>query len=235
MSADAGGMPRIDAAAAPARRIVLFDFDGVLLHGDAFALFVVDALKRSYPRLLLALLLGLPLLPSLLVTRRWLARMCVSVMLLGLSAPRYAERAATFGRTLARQPGRFNREALTALRNHLAAGDRVLVVTGCEQQLVRAIFDELGLPDMELVASSLQPGPLGMRVHLHNIGRAKPRSLAAIGVQPEWDVAYSDSRQDLPMLAAAREAVLVNADPKLCRSVERALGRPVTRMHWQAP
>jgi phosphatidylglycerophosphatase C len=212
--------------------VVLFDFDGVLLRGDAFALFVADALKRSYPRLLLAWLLGLPLLPSLLLTRRWLARMCVSVALLGLSDARYTAKAERFGRTLARQPGRFNREALTALRQHLAAADRVLVVTGCEQRLVRAIFDDLGLPDVELVASSLQPGMLGMRVRLHNIGRTKLRSLAAIGVQPEWDVAYSDSRQDLPMLAAAREAVLVNADPRLCRSVERALGRTVRRVHW---
>lgn len=232
MSADAGGTPRADAAEASARRIVLFDFDGVLLRGDAFALFVGDALKRSRPRLLLALLLGLPLLPSLLATRRWLARMCVWVTLLGMSAQRYAERAETFGRVLARQPGRFSREALTALRNHLAAGDRVLVVTGCEQQLVRAIFDELGLPGMELVASSMQPGSLGMRVRLHNIGRTKLRALATIGVQPEWDVAYSDSRQDLPMLAAAREAVLVNANPKLCKSVERSLGRTVRRVHW---
>jgi phosphatidylglycerophosphatase C len=226
-------MPRTDAAAAPARRVVLFDFDGVLLRGDAFALFVADALKRSYPRLLLAWLLGLPLLPSLLLTRRWLARMCVSVVLLGLSDARYTAVAERFGRTLARQPGRFNREALTALRQHLAAADRVLVVTGCEQRLAQAILDELGLHGMELVASSLQPGALGMRVRLHNIGRAKPRSLAAAGVLPEWDVAYSDSRQDLPMLAAARDAVLVNADPKLCRSVERALGRTVRRVHWR--
>jgi phosphatidylglycerophosphatase C len=71
---------------------------------------------------------------------------------------------------------------LTALRQHLAAADRVLVVTGCEQRLVRAIFDDLGLPDVELVASSLQPGMLGMRVRLHNIGRTKLRSVAAIGV-----------------------------------------------------
>jgi phosphatidylglycerophosphatase C len=46
-------------------------------------------------------------------------------------------------------------------------------------------------------------------------------------------VAYSDSSQDLPMLALAAEAVLVNATPKLCKRVEKALGRSVTRAEWR--
>jgi phosphatidylglycerophosphatase C len=46
-------------------------------------------------------------------------------------------------------------------------------------------------------------------------------------------VAYSDSSQDLPMLARAGEAVLVNATPKLCKRVEKALGRSVTRVEWR--
>jgi phosphatidylglycerophosphatase C len=55
--------------------------------------------------------------------------------------------------------------------------------------------------------------------------------LARHGIEA-WQVAYSDSSQDLPMLALAGEAVLVNATPKLCKRVEKALGRSVTRVEW---
>jgi len=35
------------------------------------------------------------------------------------------------------------------------------------------------------------------------------------------------------MLALAAEVVLVNATPKLCKRVEKALGRSVTRAEWR--
>ncbi len=221
-----------DAAAVPPRRTVLFDFDGVLLRGDAFGEFVRARFRRARWRLLPAFLLVLPLLPTLPFTRRWAKKVFVRVALAGLSGPRYRALAQAFGDELARQPRRFHREALSRLRAHLAAGDAVMVVTGCEDTLVRSIFEGLGLPGVPILASRLVPGPLGMRVALHNIGRYKLESLAAAGVTPAWDVAYGDSVHDLPMLREAREAVLVNATPAWCKRVEQALGRSVTRVHW---
>lgn len=50
---------------------MLFDFDGVLLRGDAFGLFVRARLHRVRWRLLLGMVLALPMLPSLPFTRRW--------------------------------------------------------------------------------------------------------------------------------------------------------------------
>lgn len=210
----------------------LFDFDGVLMRGDAFGLFVRASLRRARWRYALAVLLALPLLPSLPFTRHWVVRAFVSAVLLGLSEPRYRRLAAEFGDALARQPGRFHREALTRLRRHVAEGDRVLVVTGCEETLVRSIFDALGLVDIPLLASRLKPGMIGMRVALHNVGVRKLESLRTAGVLPPWDVAYGDSVNDLPMLREAREAVLVNASPQWCKQVEQVLGRSVTRVHW---
>ncbi|MGH8126464.1 MAG: haloacid dehalogenase-like hydrolase, partial [Rhodanobacteraceae bacterium] len=60
----------------------------------------------------------------------------------------------------------------------------------------------------------------------------KVELLAQHGIEA-WHIAYSDSRQDLPMLALAAEAVLVNATPKLCKRVEKALGCSVTRAEWR--
>jgi phosphatidylglycerophosphatase C len=158
-------------------------------------------------------------------------RSLVHLGLLGLDEARYRDLAQAFAAGLVRQPGRFCREGLSALRRHQAAGDRIVIVTGCEESLVRGVLAELGITNVEVFASRLRPGRLGMRSDWHNIGRRKVELLARHGIEA-WQVAYSDSSQDLPMLALAAEAVLVNATPKLCKRVEKALGRSVTRAEW---
>ena len=47
-----------------------------------------------------------------------------------------------------------------------------------------------------------------------------------------WDIAYSDSSNDIQMLKCARDPVLVNADAETVRRVERALGREARKVDW---
>ncbi|WP_114238966.1 haloacid dehalogenase-like hydrolase [Dyella sp. C9] len=219
------------AADASAPRTVLFDFDGVLIHGDAFSLFLREQYRRSLLRKLAAVL-ALPWMTLVApFSRRLALRSVVHVGLLGLGERRYRQAAEAFGAGLVRRPRQFCRDGLNVLRRHQAAGDRVIVVTGCEHVLVSHILAQLGLQDIEVLASRLRPGLLGMRVKLHNVGRRKTALLAAAGVG-EWHVAYSDSLLDAPMLKPAAEAVLVNGTPKLCKKLEKALGRTITRVDW---
>jgi phosphatidylglycerophosphatase C len=223
--------PTGEVIVAPPQRVVLFDFDGVLIHGDAFTLFTRDRYARS----LLRKLLVVPTLPWLLLSWpfswRRPVRTLVHVSLFGVGEHAYAKAVRAFAAELVRRPKLFNRDGLQALRRHQAAGDRVIVVTGCEHALVSGILDELGLRDLEILASQLRPSWLGMRVQLHNVGRRKLQQLAAHGVR-EWQRAYSDSSMDLPMLKPAAEAVLVNGTPALCKKIEKALGRSVMRVEW---
>jgi len=229
MTGDA--LPPEAAAAEPAGpRVVLFDFDGVLIHGDSFGLFVRHLYATPWRRLLF--LLSLPLLLVLLPFSRWLViRWLVGIALLGLDERRYMAEAEAFAASLARRPKQFCRDGLQALRRHQAAGDRVLVVTGCEHTLVSGILRELGLSDLEVLASRFRPGGLGMRVLRHNVGRNKVLTLGEHGLT-EWDVAYGDSMYDVAMMKVAVEPVLVNGTPALCKKVEKILGRPVTRVAW---
>ncbi|WP_323137556.1 HAD family hydrolase [Dyella subtropica] len=212
-------------------RTVLFDFDGVLFRGDSFGVFMRERFGQSLFRRLMLV----PALPWMLVTWpiswRLPIRTAVHIGLLGLSERRYTEAAAAFAASLVRRPGQFSRDGLHALRRHQAAGDRVIVVTGCEQTVVRGILDQLGLDELEVLASELKPGLLGMRVKFHNVGRRKLVKLKAAGVV-EWQLAYSDSLQDIPMLKPATEAVLVNGTPKVCKRLEKVLGRTITRVDW---
>lgn len=213
------------------RRVVLFDFDGVLMHGDAFYLFVRDRYAGSLWRKGLALLCAPLLLLSLPFSRRWPLHVLVRIALLGLSEQGYQAAAAGFASALARRPGQFCRDGLRSLRAHQALGDRVIVVTGCEHALVSGILRELGLSGLEVLASQLRTGWSGMRPQWHNVGRRKVQSLARHGVTA-WQVAYGDSMNDAAMLKPADEAVLVNATPKLCKKVEKALGRTIRRVEW---
>ena len=221
---------KIDGDAATSS-VVLFDFDGVLIHGDAFYLFIRERYLRSLWRPLLALLCTPLLLLQLPFSRRLPVGMLVRIALLGLGEKRYQAMAGGFAATLARRPRQFSRDGLHALRRHQAGGDRVIVVTGCEQVLVNGILQQLGLTNLEVLASQLRPGWLGMRPLRHNVGRRKVQLLAQHGLTA-WQMAYSDSLHDVPMLKPAKEVVLVNGTPKLCKKVEKALGRTITRVEW---
>ncbi len=254
MSEGAGAIAASTDAAA-ASRTVLFDFDGVLIRGDSFAAFVRARYRRAPWRLLFAVPLVVLAGPLALSGRGrwWIVRRLVEVSLLGVGEARYREHVRAFAREHAERPRSFLREGIRALRRHLADGDRVVVVTGCEQHLARDLFAAIGLeacaieearesPEgmvrcpradrFELVASRLRPGWFGLRSAVHCFGVRKPRELAARGVAPPWAVAYTDSPADAPMLREAADAVLVNGTPGACRALERALGRSVRRVEW---
>lgn len=226
--------PEGDAAVPPceiAPRVVLFDFDGVLIRGDSFALFVRSRYAGSAWRKGVALLASPLLLLTWPLSRRLPLYVLVRIALLGLREPRYRAIADSFAATLARRPKQFCRDGLSQLRRHQAQGDRVIVVTGCEEVLANGILRELGLGGVEVLASQLRSGWLGVRPRRHNVGRRKVQSLAEHGVEA-WQVAYGDSMHDVAMLKQATEAVLVNATPKLCKRVEKALGRTIRRVEW---
>ncbi len=219
------------AATIAEQRVALFDFDGVLIHDDTFGMFIRDRYTRAWWRKALVLLISPWLLVVLPFSWRRALRTLVHVGLLGVGEARDRELALAFAQTRVHGPHQFCREGVRTLRRHLAAGDRVVIVTGCEDTLVRGVLAGLGVGDVEVLASRLRAGHLGMRGAWHNVGQRKVKLLAEHGIEA-WQFAYSDSIQDVPMLALAAEAVLVNATPKLCKRVEKALGRSVTRVDW---
>ena len=217
--------------AASAPRIVLFDFDGVLFCGDAFYLFIKERYATAFWRKLLALLTLPWLLLCLPFSRKLAMRTLIHVGLFGMGPQRYQLTVEAFADQLVRRPRQFYRDSLLRLRKHQAEGDKVIVVTGCERLLVSRVLAQLGLTDLDILATELKPGWSGMRVRAHNIGRRKVQRLAADGIT-RCRVAYSDSLQDLPMLKLADEPVVVNGTPNLCKRVEKGLARTVARVAW---
>lgn len=220
-----------DTSRTAPQPVVLFDFDGVLLHADAFHLFVRQRYMRAPWRALLVLACLPVLLVQLPVSRLAAGRLLSRIALLGIRECRFQALTNAFAAQLVRLSRSCCGDGLRALRRHQARGERVLVVTGCEYRLTRAIFRELGLPDLDVLATQWVDAWFGMRLTWHNVGEHKVQLLAQHGLTA-WQVAYSDSLHDSPMLGLAAEPVLVNGTPALCKKLEKTLGRPVTRVAW---
>ncbi|MGL6291561.1 MAG: haloacid dehalogenase-like hydrolase [Silanimonas sp.] len=214
--------PASSEARVGAADVVVYDFDGTLVEGDIGAAFI-QHLLRGWRRAL-----ALPIAPLAFMLMRFDATRASGV---GLFL-----RIATVGRDIedvdaqairfaeARTLRRRGRE-LAWLDADLAAGHRVVVATGAFETLARVVLHRLGLDGrVVLVASRLRPGRIGLGVARHCNGTAKVHALIADGFPPPYAKAVSDSWADAPLLAAAHDAVLVNASPVSRATLRREIG-----------
>ena len=116
-------------------------------------------------------------------------------------------------------------------QQHLAAGQRVCLVTATPIELAGIIAHRLGLTGALGTVSEIVDGrDTGRLVGEMMHGKAKAEAVLALAEREGLDLArctaYSDSANDLPMLSLAGTAVAVNPDTEL-RSVARERGWPV--------
>ena len=211
---------------------VVFDLDKVLLGGDASTLFLHGRLRLA-PRRLLPLLLALPaLLPAALLPqlRPLGARAMTRIAVGGPSGSDVDGAAAAYREALSRKPEAAVADAIACVRAHEAAGDVVVVATGCEETLARGFLTAIGLGGLDVVGSTGTLWPPRAR---RAIGEGKVAMLRDRGYPPPWTAVYSDSPSDLPLFAGTRRPVLVNGDEKAAQQVARGLGRRPETATWR--
>ena len=211
---------------------VVFDLDKVLLSGDASTLFLRGRFRQARGRTL-ALLLAAPLLlpgaaiPQLRpLTARVMTRLAVG----GSPESDVDHVASAYRSALQVAPEAAVADAMACVRRHQAAGDVVVVGTGCEETLARGFLAAIGLGDLDVVGSTGSYRPPRVR---RAMGEGKVAMLSARGYPPPWIAAYSDAPTDLPLFAGAKRPVLVNADEKDVEKVARTLGRRPETVTWR--
>lgn len=117
---------------------------------------------------------------------------------------------------------------LALAHRHLAAGQRVWLVTATPVELATIIARRLGLTGaLGTVAETVDGVYTGRLVGDILHGAAKAQAVRALATKEGLDLrrctAYSDSANDIPMLSMVGTAVAVNPDPDL-REVARARG-----------
>jgi phosphatidylglycerophosphatase C len=208
---------------------VVFDLDKVLLGGDATTLFLHGRLRRS-PARLAPLLLAAPLLvPGAAVPqlRPLAARAMTRLAVGGRGGSDVDAVAEAYEEALTRKPEAAVAEAIACVHAHRAAGDLVVVATGCEEVLARGYLRAIGLGDLDVVGSA------GVVPPRRAVGGAKVEMLVERGWPPPWRAVYSDSVSDLPLFAGTPRPVLVNAGEDDAREVERVLGRRPEVVSWR--
>ncbi|MPR00490.1 HAD-IB family hydrolase [Modestobacter sp. I12A-02628] len=113
-------------------------------------------------------------------------------------------------------------------QEHLAAGQRVWLVTATPVQLATVISHRLGLTGALGTVSEVVDGKFtGRLVGEMMHGEAKAQAVRALAEREGLDLsrctAYSDSSNDLPMLSLVGRAVAINPDAEL-KAVARSRG-----------
>ncbi|MGN6480661.1 haloacid dehalogenase-like hydrolase [Luteibacter sp.] len=230
-----GHEPEVPGTSADARRVVLFDFDGVIVRHQTLELFFRERLSGFGRWRLLLALPWLPVVPFLLRSAagtRILGRVFLRVITFGRTEASYKRLLTVFGRTYARRPGVFVRDGVATLRRHVEAGDRVLIVTGNDGTLVQTILDEVDLRGVELLASRVRGGLFGVHFVQHNVDGMKVKAVERAGITRPWAIAYGDSVSDLAMLKAADAAKLVNPSNRTLKKMRKPLGEKLEILGW---
>lgn len=220
------------APPSPPAGAVVFDLDKVLLGGDASTLFLRGRFRQSRGRTLALLLAAPVLLPAAAIpqVRPLAARVMTRLAIGGSPATDVDDIAEAFRSALQVKPEAAIAEAIACVRRNQAAGDRVVVATGCEETMARGFLTAIGLGDIDVVGSLGCFRPARVR---RAMGEGKVAMLAERGYPPPWSVAYSDAPSDLPLFVGAERPVLVNGDEKGAATIARTLGRRPETVTWR--
>jgi phosphatidylglycerophosphatase C len=215
----------------------VFDLDGTLLAGDSTGHWLNESLCASPFRLLAGLALlpaAGPLLlhpasrPAGAIPLFWLATFGLDEVTLRAS---FAAFVARLERGQSRL--RWRARGLETLERHLAQGHRVVVVTGAPALLARALLASRGLGErVTVLGTVLGVRARGWTVQRHCHGAEKCAFLAEAGYGSDWSYAYSDSAEDAPILARARQPFLVNASPRVVAGLQRRALPQLVALRW---
>jgi phosphatidylglycerophosphatase C len=195
-------------------RLVVFDLDGVIARSDTMAVLIqrqllshpLRALRGAIPAAGWYLLRGLPR------ARVRMSRALGRAALSGLDLEQYRTLAVEVGSELGRDPKWTIAQGAAAIREHLAAGDDVVVTTGTEELLAHAFLGTIGLGATRLIATTLRFGG-GVHYENHNLGPQKVVNLGA----DRMALFYTDSDLDLPLARLSDRTILVNPSTRLVR------------------
>lgn len=193
---------------------IIFDMDGTLLDGDSTTAWMIGRIRRSWVRTAIAIAAA-PLVGLLMThsrSRRWGASIALWVASIGQNEDELRESFCIFADGIHRGDGPIGwREAgLLTMRGHIERKEPVVIATAAPEWLAESLIKRLNLPMIAVVGSKLGPGFGGWVGIRHCRNLAKCQALWAAGHGQRWAVAYSDSADDLPLLARADRACLVN-------------------------
>jgi phosphatidylglycerophosphatase C len=213
----------------------VFDLDGTLLAGDSTAAWLRARVASSWLRGLVALvtlpgwlfLLGIP------ATRGRGASILIWIATVGLDQQNLVDSIEAFATRFERGDGgiRWRSDGLKTMHHHLAAGDRVVVVTAAPEWLAQRLLNSRA--GVGVLGSTLARRCGGWVIGHHCFGEEKCRRLEQSGYGSAWECAYTDSSDDAPLLAAASKCgFLINPRAGVIARLQARGQSHVSAIRW---
>lgn len=184
-------------------KVVFFDIDGTLHQGDMF----IDYIKFLTEKNLLKVVLFLPfILPALALyglnpDRRWSLNLLLWPLTVFKSRCNLQcldkEFVSRFKKNI-----RYIVESHEALSRHLQDGDSIFLVSGSPEHLVGEVYaDIIQRKNVNLIGSKMHRSLGASLLRDRCVCANKPKMVELkMGRAIEFDVGYTDSEKDLPML-----------------------------------
>jgi phosphatidylglycerophosphatase C len=210
----------------------VFDLDGTLLAGDSTVAWLRMLFLSSWLRCTVAALtlpVSLPLV-WFRVTRRFGASILLWIATLGYDQSALEGSIEAFVKRFERGEDslRWRNDGLKAMERHLAAGDRVLVVTAAPVWLAERLVGSRS----RVLGSTLTRHWGGWIAGYHCFGREKCRILEQNGYGTAWEYAYTDSYDDAPLLAAGKQGFIVNARSGVVAKLTARGHSRISQLRW---
>jgi len=223
------------AAATGAPRTAVFDLDGTLLAGDSTAAWLRTLLFSSWLRCIAAAI-ALPVcllliwIPS---SRNVGASILLWIATVGQDQDAITDSIQVCAKRVTQGDGalRWRGDGLATMHRHLAADDRVIVVTAAPEWLAARLL--ASWTEVRVIGSTLTRRWSGWVIEYHCFGKEKCRALQQKGYGSEWDFVYTDSYDDAPLLAAATECgFIVNPRAGLVAKLSAMARSPISPLRW---
>ena len=126
-------------------------------------------------------------------------------------------------------------QALSRIERHRRRGDQVVLVTGSIATIVEPLAEHLGVSAVIAPRLEVEGGRLtGELAEPPVAGERKAERMAAFaaerGIDLSASIAYGDSADDIPMLARAGRAAVVNPKGRL---LDQAMARNWEILYWE--
>ncbi|MEN9740000.1 MAG: hypothetical protein RLZ72_266 [Actinomycetota bacterium] len=206
------------------RAIAFFDLDNTLVRGSTMFLYAMTAWKHGQLRLIDLVRFGWHQLTFLTVGETAAQQTAAQGRGLDLIAGRSVEALSEIAHATARDAvgSRLITASLDRAQAHLAQGDEVWIVTASPKTFAEIVAADLGFTGALGTEVEAKDGfATGNLVNSPLHGKRKVVAITALakarGVDLENCFAYSDSRNDIPMLSSVGHAFAVNPDRELAR------------------
>ena len=208
--------------------LAVFDFDGTMIRGDSIVSYLWFARKKgllSLPRLVRAGLFGA--LSQAGIVSRQRAKSAALSFRKTLSEAQKTALDQAFAKTLLRQ---IRPEALSAMKDHRARGDLVVLLSASTDHYMRYVAQDLPV-DRLICSTTDESGRVLRNVRGEEKVAALRELLSELPEEADLSLStgYGDSASDLPLLRLLGRSYLVNPGRKARR---KAAGR-IPILFWK--